>query len=250
MVEQIESGKEPRQEEPLREMRLLDHLEELRSTLISSLLSWIVASAAFWFLSRQALDFLMREVPTENLYFLSPAEAFMVRMKLSFVLGFLASFPYIFLRLWKFVSPGLFRRERKVFLPVAISSAALFYGGLAFAYFAMIPLVVAFFLKFGSERLLPLLSVERYFAFVWKLCLAFGVAFQMPVVVLALVSVGLLSARTLLRQWRYVVLIIFIVAAIFTPPDPISQIFMAVPLCVLYLASGVIALTIEKKRKS
>ncbi len=234
--------------EPLREMRFLDHLEDLRSMLFASALAWLAASVAFWFVSGRVLDFLIRDVPVENFYFMSPAEAFMIRMKLSFILGFLASFPYIFLRVWGFVSPALFSREKRMAFPVVFSSVSLFYGGLAFAYFVMIPVVIGFFVEFGTDRLLPLLSIERYFAFVWKLCLAFGVVFQMPIVIMALSWAGIVPARTLLRQWRYVIVIIFIVAAVFTPPDPLSQIFMALPLCGLYIASALIALVVESRR--
>jgi sec-independent protein translocase protein TatC len=170
-------------------------------------------------------------------------------MKLSFILAFLATFPCIFLRVWRFVSPGLFSGERRVVLPVVVSSVSLFFGGLAFAYFFMIPIVISFFLKFGTDRLQPLLSIERYFAFVWRLCFAFGAVFQMPIVVVALSWIGVLSARTLLRQWRFMVLIIFVAAAVLTPPDPVSQLFMAVPLCALYVVSAVLALLIERRRR-
>ncbi len=230
-------------------MRFLDHLEELRSALFASALAWVGASIVFWFFSGRVLDFLIRAVPVENLYFMSPVEAFMIRMKLSFILGFLASFPYIFLRAWRFVSPGLFSRERRVVLPVVVSSVSLFYGGLAFAYFVMIPIVISFFITFGTDRLQPLLSIERYFAFVWRLCFAFGAVFQMPIVIVALSWAGVLSARSLLRQWRFVILIIFVVAAVFTPPDPVSQIFMAVPLCALYVVSTALAFLIERRRE-
>lgn len=248
MAEERKTNGEAHGEEPLREMRFLDHLEDLRSTLFASVLAWIGASIVFWFFSKQVLDFLIRNVPVDNLYFMSPVEAFMIRMKLSFILGFLASFPYIFLRAWRFVSPGLFTRERRVVLPVVLSSVGLFYGGLAFAYFTMIPIVIEFFVRFGTDRLLPLLSIERYFGFVWKLCFAFGVVFQMPIVIIALTWAGILSARALLRQWRFVIVIIFIVAAVFTPPDPVSQLFMAIPLCALYIVSTVLAFAIERRR--
>jgi len=231
-------------------MNLLDHLEELRSALVASAIAWLGASVIIWFFSGQVLDFLMRALPVENLYFYSPVEAFMVRTKLSFILGLLVSFPYLFCRVWGFVSPGLFKRERGLAFPLTLSSIVLFYAGLAFAYWIMMPIVLKFFVTFGTERLLPLLSVEKYFGFVAKLCLAFGLVFQMPLVVLVLTWARVISARALLAQWRWAILIIFIVAAVFTPPDPVSQIFMAVPLCILFFASIVVALLIEKRRGS
>jgi sec-independent protein translocase protein TatC len=235
--------------ENLKEMGLLDHLEELRSTLIASLIAWIGASAVVWFFSARILDFLIKHLPVKDLYFFAPGEAFMVRMKLSFIFGILASFPYLLFRAWRFVSPGLFRKEQSLVFPVIFLSVVLFYLGLAFAYWVMMPLVLRFFVDFGTVNLTPMLSVEKYFSFVAKLCFAFGLVFQLPLVVILLTSMGVVSARTLLRQWRWAILIIFIVAAVLTPPDPISQICMAVPLCVLFFASVAASFVIERRRK-
>ncbi len=234
--------------ENLKEMHLLDHLEELRSTLVWAFLAWVIASIVLWFFSRQILDFLISTLPVKNLYFYSPVEAFMVRMKLSFLFGFLVAFPYVFFRIWLFVSPGLFSKERHFAMPLVVSSVVLFYTGIVFSYFVMMPIVLNFFLQFGSNYLMPLLSVEKYFSFVGKLCFAFGVVFQLPLVVIMLSWMGIVSARTMLRQWRWVIIVIFIVSAVLTPPDPISQIVMAVPLCVLYIGSTLIALLLERRR--
>ena len=235
--------------EGLKEMRLLDHLEEHRSGLIASFGAWFVSSVVIWFFSARILDFLIQHLPVKNLYFYSPVEAFMIRMKLSFVLGILVSFPYIFFRVWAFISPGLFKGERHVVRPLIVSAVILFYCGLVFAYFVMMPLVLKFFVQFGTERLIPLLSVERYFSFVAKLCFAFGLVFQLPLIVILLTWMGVVSARTLLRQWRWAIIIIFVVAAVATPPDPVSQVFMAVPLCVLFMVSVIIAIVIERRRE-
>jgi sec-independent protein translocase protein TatC len=231
-------------------MNLLDHLEELRSTLVALAIAWVGASVIIWFFSGHVLEFLIRSLPVEKLYFYSPVEAFMVRTKLSFIIGLLVSFPYLFYRVWRFVSPGLFKKERGLAFPLIVSSIVLFYVGLAFAYWVMMPLVLKFFVTFGTDHLSPLLSVEKYFGFVAKLCLAFGLIFQSPLLVIVLTWARVISARALLVQWRWVILIIFIVAAILTPPDPVSQVFMAVPLCVLFFASIVAALFIERRRKS
>lgn len=234
--------------ENLKEMHLLDHLEELRSTLIWAFLAWIIVSVVLWFFSRQLLDFLISNLPVKNLYFYSPVEAFMVRMKLSFLFGFLVAFPYVLFRIWRFISPGLFAKERHFALPLIVSSVVLFYTGIVFSYFLMMPIVLNFFVHFGSNYLMPLLSVEKYFSFVGKLCFAFGVVFQIPLVIIILSWMGIISARATLRQWRWVIIIIFSVSAVLTPPDPVSQIVMAVPLCVLYLGSSLIALLLERRR--
>lgn len=236
-------------EENLKEMGLLDHLEELRSALIASLVAWVGASAVIWFFSARILDFLINHLPVRDLYFFAPGEAFMVRMKLSFIFGILASFPYLLFRAWRFVSPGLFRKEQSLVFPVIVLSVALFYLGLAFAYWVMMPLVLKFFVTFGTESLTPMLSVEKYFGFVAKLSFAFGLVFQLPLVVILLSSMRVVSARMLLAQWRWAILIIFIVAAVLTPPDPISQVFMAVPLCVLFFASVAASFVIERRRR-
>jgi len=241
---------EEERKEGLKEMGLLDHLEELRSMLIASFVAWVGISLIVWGFSGQVLEFLIHKLPVKNLYFYSPIEAFEVRTKLSFVVGILIAFPYIFYRLWRFISPGLFRREKGLAFPLVVSSLILFYSGIVFAYWVMMPLVLRFFVTFGTQSLLPLLSVEKYFSFVAKLCFSFGLVFQSPLVVVVLTWMGVISARALLGQWRWVIVIIFCVAAVLTPgPDIISQISMGLPLCILFFASTVASLIIERRRK-
>ncbi|HER44384.1 MAG TPA: twin-arginine translocase subunit TatC [Candidatus Eisenbacteria bacterium] len=236
--------------EELEEMGFLDHLEELRSTLISCIIAWVGVSIVLWFFSGRALDFLLDGLPVESVYFNAPTEAFMIRLKLSFILGFLAAFPYILFKVWSFVSPGLFSREKHVVFPLVFSATALFYLGVVFAYWVLVPIVLEFLVKFGTEMLQPLLSIGKYFAFVARLCFAFGVVFQLPLVIIFLTSIGAISARALLRQWRWAILVIFIVAAVLTPPDPASQLLMALPLVLLFLVSVLLSIIIEKRRDS
>jgi sec-independent protein translocase protein TatC len=230
------------------EMGLLDHLEELRSTLIAVILTWLVTSIVIWFFSGFILDFLLSSIPVESLYFHAPAEAFMVRMKLSFLAGFLVSFPFILFKVWSFISPGLFSSERKVILPLIFPSTALFYSGVIFAYWIMIPVVLNFLIKFSTGMLSPLISIEKYFSFVGRLCFAFGIVFQLPLIVIFLTIADLISPMSLLKQWRWVVLAIFIVGAVLTPPDPASQLLMALPLLVLFFASVAVSVFIKKSR--
>jgi sec-independent protein translocase protein TatC len=233
-------------------MSFIDHLEELRSTLIASLVAWIGLSIVIWFLSGYILDFLLRDIPVDSLYFHTPIGAFMIRLKLSFILGFLVGFPYILFRAWAFVAPGLFQRERRVVFPLVFSSTALFYIGVVFAYWILIPVVLGFLMRFGTDLLEPLLSVDKYFGFVARLCFAFGLVFQLPLVIVFLTSIGLVSAKALLRKWRWAVILIFITAAVLTPPDPTSQLLMALPLVLLFLVSVTLSMVIEhrmQKRK-
>lgn len=241
---------EDKQKEKLEEMGFLDHLEELRSTIIAVLVAWVGTSIVLWFVSRYVLDFLLAGIPLESLYFHAPLEAFMVRLKLSFVTGFLVSFPYILFRIWAFVSPGLFRHEKRLVIPLILPASILFYTGAAFAYWVMIPIVLNFLIKFGTEMLSPLISVEKYFEFVARLCFAFGLVFQLPLVIVSLTSLGLISPTSLLKQWRWVILSIFVAGAVLTPPDPASQLLMAVPLVLLFLVSATLSIFIEKARKA
>ena len=234
--------------EELNEMGFLDHLEELRSTLIYSIASWVVLSILIWFFSGRILDFLLAGIPVDNLYFNAPTEAFVTRIKLSFILGFLIAFPYVLFRFWSFIAPGLFSSERRAVFPLVFFSTILFYIGVVFAYWVLIPIVLDFLVRFGTEILKPLLSVGKYFGFVARLCFAFGLVFQLPLVIIFLTGIGAISPRALIRQWRWAILVIFVTAAILTPPDPASQLLMALPLVGLFLISVLLSMIIEKRR--
>jgi sec-independent protein translocase protein TatC len=241
--------RDPARTELLREMSFLDHLAELRSVIVASVAAVLGLSIGFWVVSGPILDWIVRDVPVDHLTFLAPSEAFMVRTKMSFVLGAMVAFPYIGYRGWRFVSPGLFRRERRRIVPIAAASAALFYAGVVFSYFFVVPVIITFMLGYATERVQPMIAVGAYFDTVSRLCLGFGLAFQLPIVILLLAVVGLVSPHTFLRQWRYAVLIIFVAAAVLTPPDPASQVLMAVPLCVLYIGSSFFAVLVMRRRK-
>ena len=235
--------------ENLREMGFLDHLLELRSTIIWILAVWLGLSIILWFLSGYLFDFLLSTVPVESLYFNAPIEAFMVRLKLSFITGALIAFPFALFKTWAFISPGLFFREKRIIIPMIAPSAILFYSGALFAYWVMVPIVLGFLLRFGTDMLEPLISVSKYFEFVARLCFAFGVVFQLPLAIIFLTWIGVVSPKTLLRKWRYAIIIIFITGAVLTPPDPASQLLMAIPLVILFMGSVLLSLLFEKRRK-
>ncbi|NIM18884.1 MAG: twin-arginine translocase subunit TatC [Candidatus Latescibacteria bacterium] len=236
-------------EDNLKEMSFLDHLEELRSTIIQSLVVFFVLSVLCWFFSGKILDILINDLPVESLYFHSPLEAFMVRLKVSFVLGFMLAFPFVLSKIWAFISPGLFTSERKKVFPFILSSSALFYAGVLFCYLILIPIVLQFLLRFGTENINPLLSVQSSFTFVARLCFTFGIVFQLPIVVLVLSLLGIVTPQFLLRQWRYAIVAIFVAAAILTPPDAVSQVLMAGPIFILYMGSVAIAMIVVRKKK-
>jgi sec-independent protein translocase protein TatC len=234
----------------LREMSFLEHLDELRGVLVQSMVAFVGTSIVLWFFSGRVLDLLVADLSVEQLNFFAPTEAFMVRLKLSFVLGLMVTFPFILSRVWRFVAPGLFSNERKTVYPLLMASSALFYVGVVFCYVVLIPVVLDFLLGFGTGKLNPLISVNAYFAFVARLCFTFGLVFQLPIVVLMLSLAGIVTPGQLLRQWRYAVIIIFVVAAILTPPDPVSQVMMALPVLLLYIGSVFVAhLAVRRRRK-
>jgi sec-independent protein translocase protein TatC len=228
-------------------MSVFEHLEELRRTLFFVLIVAAVAGCGAWFVAEPALDVL---VPPElgTVYYSSPAEGFMIRLKASAVIGLLVALPLVVARLWGFVAPGLFRHEKRAVVPVLVAGSLLFYGGLAFGYFAVVPRMVTFFLSFSGERLSPLLNVTQYFMFVAKFCLAFGIAFQMPLVIVLLAALGVVSPRRLWSQWRYGVIGIAVLAAWLTPPDAVSQIMMGAPLVALYFLSLLAAFLVARRR--
>ncbi len=236
---------------PSGSMSLLDHLEELRRALISSLVAFALSTVVCWFFSRPLLDFLVRPIlsATESVYFHSPIEAFTIRLKLSTICGLFIVLPYIFFKIYGFILPGLYQKERRVVTPLLISSTGLFYLGVAFAFLVVIPKVVTFMLSFGTEVMQPLIGIGPYFSFVARLCLAFGLMFELPLVVLFLSLLGLIDPHWLLRGWRYALIIIATAAAILTPPDVFSQLVMAVPVMLLYIVSVLVAIVVTRRRR-
>jgi sec-independent protein translocase protein TatC len=233
----------------LREMSFLEHLEDLRGVLVQSLIVFLFFTVVLWFFSGTILDFLIRDLPVEQLNFFAPAEAFMTRLKISLVLGVMTAFPFILFKVWSFVAPGLFANERKKIYPFVLMSSMLFYVGVLFCYIILIPIVIDFLLGFGTDRLTPIISVSMYFTFVARLCFTFGIVFQLPVVVFVLSMVGIVTPQFMLRQWRYAVLVIFVLSAVLTPPDPASQVLMAFPIILLYIGSVLLAYAALRKRK-
>jgi len=230
-------------------MGLLDHLAELRSVMMQSGIAAVAATILCWFWSARLLDLMIRPIRDEGIYFTAPNEAFMVRLKISAVVGLFVMAPFIFFKIYGFVLPGLYRKERKVVTPLLIATTGLFYTGVAFAFLVVIPQVIRFLLSFGTEVMAPLIGVGPYFSFVTRLCLAFGLVFELPLLVLALSWIGLVKPRALLRTWRFAVVAIFAASAILTPPDVASQVMMALPVLVLYFGSALVSLLVVRGRR-
>jgi sec-independent protein translocase protein TatC len=234
---------------PFTDMPFLDHLEELRVRLIKAVASILLVSIAAFVFSERIMNFLA--TPIDKVYFMSPTEAFMVQIKISLGIGVIGSAPIIIYQLWMFVLPALYEKEVKHVLPIVIFSTIFFYGGGAFCLFYVIPMALNFLMKFGGERLEPLISVSEYFVFVTRMVLAFAIVFELPVVSYFLGKIGILSHRFMSRGRRYAAVIILVLSAVLTPPDIFSQVALGIPLYLLYeLSILIVYLTGRHGRKS
>ena len=228
-----------------------DHLEELRERLIFSLIVVVLLSVACYLKSDQILNHLTKPLAllSQKTYFLSPYDAFVVKLQVSFWGAVLLSMPVFLTELWLFVAPGLYQREKAVFLNLIFASVFLFLLGLALAFFAVIPATVRFFLGFSTAELVPMISIGQYLNFAIGMALAFGLAFETPVLLIGFVKFGLLKADQLSAARAYTVVVIFVFAAIVTPsPDPFSQCALAIPLWILFEISLLIARAINWKK--
>jgi len=230
-----------------REMPFLDHLEELRRRLITCFLAILIFSIAGYFFADGILEFLTR--PVDEVYFMGITEAFAVKIKVALLFGLFLSVPLIFFQLWRFVAPGLYAREIRMVLPVVAGMSFFFLGGALFCFYAVLPLGIKFLLGFGTAKMKPLLSVEKYISFVGWMTVAFGAVFQLPVVTFILGRLGLVDAAMLRHGRRYAVVGILIVAAVATPsPDVFSQLLLAGPLYSLYELSIILVAVSGKKK--
>jgi sec-independent protein translocase protein TatC len=221
------------------EESFLSHLFELRDRLIRILLSiGIVFICLFpWAKELYALLALpmLRVLPSGGQMIATDVVGvFLVPMKVTLMLAFLIALPYVLYQIWAFVAPGLYDHEKKLALPLVAASVVLFFIGMAFAYFLVFPTVFGFMARIAPAGVAWMTDIEKYVSFVMTTFIAFGVTFEVPVVVVILVRMGIVELATL-RQWRpYVIVGAFIVGAIFTPPDVISQLMLAIPLCLLF----------------
>jgi len=224
----------------------LEHLEELRGRVIKSLISIILVSIGAYFFSERLIDFVSKPIP--ELYFMSPTEAFAIRIKLSLIAGIIVSVPVIFYHLWQFVVPGLFEREIKLVVPVVLASTIFFLIGATFCFLLVLPLSIKFLLGFGTEKLKPMIKIGDYVSFVSYLILAFGAVFELPVIAYFLGKLGIITPRTLTRGRRYAIVGMLVLSSLITPPDMFSQLMLAGPLYILYEVSIVVVRIVQKKK--
>ncbi len=217
----------------------LSHLVELRDRLIRILIAVLVVFVPMAFFWRELYSLLaaplLHVLPVGGTMIATDVVGvFLVPMKVALVVSFLVVLPYVLYQIWAFVAPGLYAHEKKFAVPMLIASVLLFFTGMAFAYFAFFPMVFGFMAKFAPVGVSWMTDIEKYFSFVLTMFLAFGATFEVPVIVIVLVKMGFVRVEKL-REWRpYVIVGAFVIGAIFTPPDVISQFMMALPMWLLF----------------
>ncbi|HYC34904.1 MAG TPA: twin-arginine translocase subunit TatC [Usitatibacter sp.] len=236
------------------EETFLSHLVELRQRLVRCLVVFALACAPMLYFSAELYDMLamplMANLPEgARMIATGVITPFLIPVKISFMAAFVAVLPFILHQVWAFVAPGLYAHEKRLALPLVVSSTLLFVAGMLFCYFVVFGGVFRFIASFAPKSIAVAPDIEAYFNFALGMFLAFGLAFEVPVVVVVLVLMGIVNVEQL-REWRgYVIVGIFVIAAVVTPPDVVSQIALAVPMCLLYEVGIFFGRGIEKRRK-
>jgi sec-independent protein translocase protein TatC len=245
----------PREPEPLAEGTLISHLLELRDRLLRALIAIAIVFVPLVFFSNDLFTLVARPLIEKlpegtSLIATSVVAPFMTPLKLALIAAIFVAMPYVLYQVWGFVAPGLYRREKRFALPLFASSVVLFYIGVAFAYFVVFPLMFAFLTKTTPAGVQMMTDMSSYLDFTLLLFFAFGIAFEVPIAVVLLASTGLVKVETLKKNRGYVLLGIFVVAAFLTPPDAISQSFMAVPMYILYELGILFAQYLTRNRET
>jgi sec-independent protein translocase protein TatC len=235
---------------------ITEHLAELRRRIawvfgavaIASIASFSYAEEIFGFLLAPATEALAAQ--NSKLQAIAPTEIFFTYIKCALLSGFVLTLPVTFWQLWSFIAPGLYDNERKAIIPFVSFSTGLFAGGAIFGYSLVFPLVFQFFNSWDNEWVISAWTMKEVFSLTTRLFLAFGIAFELPLFVFFLAITGIVSARQLFAGTPYAVLAVFIVGAILTPPDFVSQILLAIPMLILYLTGAAVAWIFDPKRRA
>jgi sec-independent protein translocase protein TatC len=241
--------------EQLAEGTLISHLLELRDRLLRAFIAVIVMFVPLAFFANEVFTFvatpLIAQLPKDSsLIATSVISPFMTPFKLAFFVGLFLAMPYVLYQVWAFVAPGLYKHEKRFAFPLLASSIVLFYCGIAFAYFVVFPVMFEFFANTTPAGVRMMTDITSYMDFVLTMFLCFGLAFEVPVVVVLLVLTGLMKVEKLAEIRGYVLIGIFVIAALLTPPDAISQTIMAVPMYLLYEGGIVMARLMNRMRRT
>ena len=232
----------------------LAHLEELRNRLIVCAIAIGIGFVISYIFSKQLFSFLILPLTAvlpadSHLIFTNLPEMFIAYIKVALIAGIILAMPVIFYELWMFLAPALYRREKGYLIPFVLFSSILFLVGSLFGYFVVFPYGFKFFIGFATEDIQALPSVKQYFSFTIRLLLAFGLVFELPVVVFFMTKIGLITPDSMKRFRKFAILSSFILSAILTPPDVATQIMMALPIIILYEVSIIISKGIYRKKK-
>ena len=240
-------------------MNFLDHLKELRQKLIYSIIFFILSFIVSFYFSHSIFEFLAKPLTSilqdgNGLIYTALQEAFLTNVKVAFFTAAFISFPFLSFQIWSFISPGLLKKEKKISLPSLIAIPFLFLLGAAVVYYLISPIAWKFFLSFQTSQADSInitlqAKMNEYLSLMMTFIFAFGLAFQLPVILLLLVRVGVLTIQQLVSFRKYAIVLAFIFAAIITPPDPFSQISLALPVIILYEVSILISRFLSKKDK-
>ncbi len=235
-------------------MPFLDHLEELRWRLIKSIASVLIGAVITFYFIDQIIEFLVK--PTEalknsmDLQVLKVQGMFMIKWSIALFGGIIISIPVLTFQIWKFVAPGLYIDEKKYIIPLIIFTFLSFLCGLIFAYMIVIPFSLGFFTSVGFEGIQNNFSINYYFSFITWLMIGSGLIFELPVIVFILSVIGLLTPAFMRHYRRYAIVIILVLSAFITPPDPVSLVLMSIPLLVLYEVSIGVSWLVNRKKHS
>ena len=249
--------------EDKKEASFVSHLTELRQRLINSLIFIFIIFVIGYFFAENIYNFLVEPYANavkdddvdRRLIFTALHETFLTYLKVAFFASFFVTSPFILIQIWKFIAPGLYDHEKSAIMPYLVLTPILFFLGGALVYYLVMPLAIKFFLSFESSGVITNLPIQleakvnEYLSLIMKLIFAFGLSFQLPVVLSLLARIGVVDSEFLRSRRKYVIVIIFAAAAILTPPDPITQIGLAIPLLILYELSILSVSIIEKKSK-
>ncbi|MBN1604914.1 MAG: twin-arginine translocase subunit TatC [Chitinispirillaceae bacterium] len=235
-------------------MTFLDHLEELRWRVIKALIAVVIVAIPCGIYWQQIIELIMiypiRDIdPRPQLMYTSPTATVILSFKIALFGGLIVASPVIFYQLWRFIAPGLYMNEKRIILPSVVISTLCFLSGISFCYLTL-PIVLKFLNAFGSDTLTAMYKIDEYFSFLLKLSLAFGTVFELPVISFLLARTGIITGAFLVKNIKYAIVVIFVVAAVLTPPDILSQTMLALPLFVLYGISIIVAYVSQKKKNT
>lgn len=235
-----------------RSQTLFEHLHELRIRLVKIAYSLIIGMGLCYSVSEKVFDLIRRPIQpylsNGGLIYTGPLDKFMAHLKISFTLGIILMSPFVFYQIWQFIAPGLYRKERNYAFGFIGAATGLFVTGVAFSYFVVLPMAFKFLMTFGGDTDKPMIAIDSYLSFFTQMCLVFGAAFELPLIITTLGMFGLVSQKFLKEKRRYAIVILAAISGIITPPDLMSMLMMLFPMILLYEISVIFVGIFERQR--